>query len=97
MANFHHGAPTQYQDMAKIVPSRSKDVSTLHAANGLPRFALSLRLGDLMSMVPAGEGGRYFTPDIIRTVGLISRASTTAAAMLKTATEPNSVGRGIEL
>src|ERR1035437_8742108 len=39
----------------------------------------------------------YFTPCINRTVGLIRIASTTAAAMLKTATEPNRVGRGIEL
>src|ERR1035437_4464227 len=39
----------------------------------------------------------YFTPCINRTVGLIRIASTTAAAMLKTATEPNRVGSGMEL
>src|ERR1019366_3426432 len=39
----------------------------------------------------------YFTPCISLTVGLIKIASTTAARMLKPATEPNSVGRGMEL
>ncbi|SPE38044.1 exported hypothetical protein [Candidatus Sulfopaludibacter sp. SbA3] len=39
----------------------------------------------------------YFTPDISRTVGLISSVSTTAAPMLKAATDPNKVGSGMEL
>jgi len=43
------------------------------------------------------SGHAYFTPDINRTVGLIKSASTTAAPIVKAATEPNSVGSGIEL
>ena len=39
----------------------------------------------------------YFTPCINRTVGLIRIARATAATILNTATDPNSVGRGIEL
>src|ERR1017187_4505346 len=39
----------------------------------------------------------YFTPCISRTVGWIRMASTTAAAMLKTATDPNRLASGMEL
>jgi len=39
----------------------------------------------------------YFTPCIIRTVGLIRMNSATAARILNAATAPNNVGRGIEL
>src|ERR1700674_4016201 len=43
-----------------------------------------------------GKASGHFTPDINFTVGLISTASTSAAAMLKPATAPNSVGIGME-
>src|ERR1035438_2040484 len=45
----------------------------------------------------AGGCSLYFHPCIKRTVGLIIRANTTAAAMLKPALAPNRVGSGIEL
>src|ERR1039458_7405373 len=51
-----------------------------------------------MKNLPArGTFRPYFTPCISRTVGLIRMASTTAAAMLKTATDPNRLGTGMEL
>src|ERR1039458_939189 len=45
----------------------------------------------------AGGCSLYFTPCIKRTVGLIMRASTMAATMLKPVLAPNRVGSGIEL
>src|ERR1035441_9722408 len=54
-------------------------------------------------MVIDGERGHrpapnsYFTPCMSLTVGLIRRASTMAATMLKAALAPNRLGRGTEL